>query len=141
MPFDPDKKPTLDADAADATVVVSRDDSALRATRADGTILFYAPVTTGSVHDPLPSGDYKVLGVSWRPAFHYNPDLFWDAKEGDEEGDDQARTEQPRRRRVDRAQPRALRAPRDAGARTRRPHRVARLRAADQLGRGASRRS
>jgi lipoprotein-anchoring transpeptidase ErfK/SrfK len=41
-------------------------------------------VTTGSVPDPLPSGDYKVLGVSWHPTFHYNPDLFWDAKEGDE---------------------------------------------------------
>lgn len=66
------------------TVVVSRHDSALRAMRGDGTILFYAPVTTGSVHDPLPTGDYKVLGLRWRPAFHYNPALFWDANEGDE---------------------------------------------------------
>ncbi len=82
--FNPDIKPTFDPAAADVTILVSRDDSALRATRADGTILFYAPVTTGSVHDPLPSGDYKVLGLRWRPAFHYNPDLFWDAKEGDE---------------------------------------------------------
>jgi lipoprotein-anchoring transpeptidase ErfK/SrfK len=24
-----------------------------------------------------------VTGVSWRPEFHYNPDLFWDAKAGD----------------------------------------------------------
>ncbi len=83
-PFNPDIKPTFDPAAADVTILVSRDDSALRATRADGTILFYAPVTTGSVHDPLPSGDYKVLGLRWRPDFHYNPDLFWDAKEGDE---------------------------------------------------------
>ena len=72
-PFNPDIKPTFDPAAADVTILVSRDDSALRATRADGTILFYAPVTTGSVHDPLPSGDYKVLGLSWLPAFHYNP--------------------------------------------------------------------
>jgi lipoprotein-anchoring transpeptidase ErfK/SrfK len=84
VPFDPDKKPTLDADAAGVTIVVSRDDSALRVTRPDGTILLFAPVTTGSVHDPLPVGDYKVLGVSWQPVFHYNPDLFWDAKATDE---------------------------------------------------------
>jgi len=83
-PFNPDTKPTFDPAAADVTILVSRDDSALRATRADGTILFYAPVTTGSLHDPLPSGDYKVLGLRWLPAFHYNPNLFWDAKEGDE---------------------------------------------------------
>jgi lipoprotein-anchoring transpeptidase ErfK/SrfK len=40
-------------------------------------------VTTGSEHDPLPPGDWKVTGVNWHPAFHYNPDLFWDAKPGD----------------------------------------------------------
>ena len=83
-PFDADSKPTFDPAAADVTILVSRRDSSLRATRADGTLLFYAPVTTGSVHDPLPSGDYKVLGQSWRPTFHYNPSLFWDAKDGDE---------------------------------------------------------
>jgi len=83
-PFNEDVKPTFDPDAAGVTIIVSRHDSSLRAARADGTILFYAPVTTGSVHDPLPTGDYKVLGVSWHPTFHYNPDLFWDAKEGDE---------------------------------------------------------
>ena len=83
-PFDADVKPTFDLAAADATIFVSRNDSALRVTRADGTLLFYAPVTTGSVHDPLPTGDYKVLGQRWLPTFHYNPSLFWDAKEGDE---------------------------------------------------------
>ena len=83
-PFNPDTKPTPDPAAANATIVVSRDDSSLRVKGADGTILFHAPVTTGSEHDPLPPGDYKVLGQSWLPTFHYNPDLFWDAKEGDE---------------------------------------------------------
>ena len=53
------------------------------ATRADGTVVLFAPVTTGSEHDPLPPGDFKVTGVSWRPEFHYNPDLFWDAKASD----------------------------------------------------------
>jgi lipoprotein-anchoring transpeptidase ErfK/SrfK len=39
----------------------------------------YAPVTTGSEHDPLPIGEWKVNGVQKNPTFAYNPDLFWDA--------------------------------------------------------------
>ena len=42
-------------------------------------MVFFAPVTTGSQHDPLPIGKWKVTGVQQMPAFHYNPDLFWDA--------------------------------------------------------------
>jgi lipoprotein-anchoring transpeptidase ErfK/SrfK len=83
-PFNPDTKPTSEAAAADLTIQVSKEESALRATRADGTLVFYAPVSSGSVHDPLPPGDFKVVGVGWRPVFHYNPDLFWDAKPADE---------------------------------------------------------
>jgi lipoprotein-anchoring transpeptidase ErfK/SrfK len=44
-----------------------------------GTVLFHAPVTTGSSHDPLPIGKWKVTGVQRNPVFHYNPALFWDA--------------------------------------------------------------
>jgi lipoprotein-anchoring transpeptidase ErfK/SrfK len=83
-PFNPETKPAADAAAGDVTIQVSKEESALRATRADGTLVFYAPVSSGSVHDPLPAGDFKVLGVGWRPVFHYNPDLFWDAKAADE---------------------------------------------------------
>jgi lipoprotein-anchoring transpeptidase ErfK/SrfK len=83
-PFDVDApKPAADPAAADATLKVSRDESAVRVTRLDGTLIFFAPVTTGSEHDPLPVGDWKVTGVNWHPAFHYNPDLFWDAKASD----------------------------------------------------------
>ena len=84
MPFEPEARRTIDPAAGDVTIQVSRDESALRATRGDGTIVFYAPVTTGSQHDPLPPGDYKVVGVDSHPVFHYNPDLFWDAKPKDE---------------------------------------------------------
>ena len=83
-PFDPDTKPVADSTSAGVTIQVDRDDSSLRASRADGTVVFFAPVTTGSEHDPLPTGDYKVTVVNWHPAFHYNPDLFWDAKATDE---------------------------------------------------------
>ena len=79
-PFDPEAKPVPDAEAADITIQVTRAESSLRATRGDGSVVFYAPVSSGSIHDPLPIGDWKVTGVSWHPAFHYNPDLFWDAK-------------------------------------------------------------
>jgi lipoprotein-anchoring transpeptidase ErfK/SrfK len=81
-PFDVSAKPASDP-ASNVTIQVARDDSSLKATRPDGAIVFYAPVTTGSEHDPLPTGDYKVTGVLWMPAFHYNPDLFWDAKATD----------------------------------------------------------
>jgi lipoprotein-anchoring transpeptidase ErfK/SrfK len=82
-PFDPAAKPAPASDTGDVAIQVSRAESALRATRADGSLLFFAPVTTGSVHDPLPIGDWTVIGVDWHPVFHYNPKLFWDAKPRD----------------------------------------------------------
>ncbi len=82
-PFDPDARPAHDTASGDITIQVSRAESALRATRADGTLVFFAPVSSGSIHDPLPPGDWKVTGVGWHPVFHYNPDLFWDANPKD----------------------------------------------------------
>jgi lipoprotein-anchoring transpeptidase ErfK/SrfK len=46
--------------------------------------VFFAPVSSGSIHDPLPPGHWTIAGVGWHPVFHYNPDLFWDAKPKDE---------------------------------------------------------
>ena len=62
-----------------AKVVVSKKKSSLTVYDARGRILFYAPVTSGSEHDPLPLGRWRVTGVQRNPAFNYNPDLFWDA--------------------------------------------------------------
>ncbi len=61
------------------TVTVTESTSALTVTDAGGNIIMYAPVTTGSEHDPLPIGEWKVNGVGLNPTFRYNPDLFWDA--------------------------------------------------------------
>jgi lipoprotein-anchoring transpeptidase ErfK/SrfK len=83
-PFDPDAKPVRDPMVDDVAIVVSREESALRATRSDGSLVFFAPVSSGSIHDPLPPGDWKVVGSSWHPVFHYNPTLFWDAQPKDE---------------------------------------------------------
>jgi len=79
QPFDPNTKPAPDPNAGDVSIQVSRDESALRAIRADGTLIFFAPVSSGSEHDPLPLGQWKVTSVNWHPKFHYNPNLFWDA--------------------------------------------------------------
>ena len=65
------------------TVFVTKDSSALTVEDAGGHVLFHAPVTSGSEHDPLPIGTWKVNGVQRNPRFHYNPDLFWDATPGD----------------------------------------------------------
>jgi lipoprotein-anchoring transpeptidase ErfK/SrfK len=64
----------------DVTVTVAKRSSALTLTDAAGRVVFYAPVTTGSEHDPLPIGEWKVTGVQFNPTFRYNPDLFWDAE-------------------------------------------------------------
>jgi lipoprotein-anchoring transpeptidase ErfK/SrfK len=69
---------------ADVTVTVTKSTSSLVITDASGQVVFYAPVTTGSGHDPLPIGEWKVNGVQRNPSFHYNPALFWDAEAKDE---------------------------------------------------------
>ena len=71
------------APASDITVVVTKSTSALTIEDPSGRILFHAPVTSGSTHDPLPLGTWKVNGVQRNPKFHYNPELFWDATPGD----------------------------------------------------------
>jgi lipoprotein-anchoring transpeptidase ErfK/SrfK len=65
------------------TVGVTKSTSALTIEDSSGRILFHAPVTSGSTHDPLPIGTWKVTGVQRNPKFHYNPELFWDATPGD----------------------------------------------------------
>jgi lipoprotein-anchoring transpeptidase ErfK/SrfK len=70
--------PEKDKAPEDTQVTVSKNESTLTVRRGD-EVLFFAPVTSGSKHDPLPLGDWKVTGVFVNPTFNYNPDLFWDA--------------------------------------------------------------
>ncbi len=67
--------------APSVEVTVSGATKSLVVRDAGGKVVMHAPVTVGSRRDPLPVGDWKVLGVSWNPVFNYNPDLFWDADE------------------------------------------------------------
>lgn len=62
-------------------VEVSKSGGMLRAYDVSGKLLAQFPVTTGSEHDPLPIGDWKILGVSKNPDFHFNPKLFWDVSD------------------------------------------------------------
>jgi lipoprotein-anchoring transpeptidase ErfK/SrfK len=61
------------------TIAVSKSTNSLTVEDASGRVLFHAPVTSGSQHDPLPIGNWKVTGIHTMPVFNYNPDLFWDA--------------------------------------------------------------
>lgn len=60
-------------------IVLSGATRSLTVRDPSGRTLMYAPITSGSEHDPLPDGEWKVVGISWNPVFNYNPDLFWDA--------------------------------------------------------------
>ena len=87
--FKPEWKATLtqlsvssDQPAA-AKIVVDKSDKVLRVYDAQDKLVAQFPATMGSEHDPLPIGDWKIRGTSYLPSFHYNPDLFWDAKPGD----------------------------------------------------------
>ena len=61
------------------SITVSKRTSALTLTDASGAVIYHAPVTTGSEHDPLPIGEWTVTAIVRNPTFNYNPDLFWDA--------------------------------------------------------------
>ncbi len=62
-----------------AKVVVSQTRGCVEAIDSAGRVIAHYPASTGSRHDPLPLGRWKIRGVARDPVFHYNPDLFWDA--------------------------------------------------------------
>ncbi len=66
-----------------AKIVVSKSKHWLEALNAAGHVIAEYPVTSGSQHDPLPLGNWKVTHITPNPAFYYNPDLFWNAPESD----------------------------------------------------------
>lgn len=65
-----------------ARVVVSKSRGTLKAFDGTGKLIAVYTATMGSRHDPLPLGEWKILGIDRNPVFHYNPDLFWDADSG-----------------------------------------------------------
>ena len=65
-------------------VVVDKSDKVLRVFDAENKLVAQFSASMGSQHDPLPIGTWKINVVDTNPKFHFNPDLFWDAKAGDE---------------------------------------------------------
>ena len=65
-------------------IVVDKSAGTLLAYDAAGKLVAAFTATMGSKNDPLPLGNWKILGKAYNPPFHYNPDLFWDAKASDE---------------------------------------------------------
>ncbi|MES2001869.1 MAG: L,D-transpeptidase family protein [Pseudomonadota bacterium] len=59
-------------------IMVSKREGLLKVLDSDERLVAQFPVTTGSAHDPLPLGDWKVPVFSFLPPFNYQPDLFWD---------------------------------------------------------------
>ncbi|RYD97133.1 MAG: murein L,D-transpeptidase [Sphingomonadales bacterium] len=64
-------------------VVVDKSESVLKVYQGEQLVAQFN-ATMGSEKDPLPIGTWKINGADYNPKFHYNPDLFWDAKPGDE---------------------------------------------------------
>ena len=65
-------------------IVVDKSDGVLRVMDANDRLIAQFSATMGSEHDPLPLGMWKIYGADYNPKFKYNPDLFWDAKKGDD---------------------------------------------------------
>jgi len=74
-------KPSEPGHAGAVKIVVSKKASVLMIYDREGRIIFYAPVTSGSDHDPLPFGNWVITDVVRNPTYNYNPDLFWDANQ------------------------------------------------------------
>jgi lipoprotein-anchoring transpeptidase ErfK/SrfK len=66
-----------------ARIVVSGSRRVLMLQDGAGTTIAQYPASTGSEHDPLPIGTWKIDAVSQNPVYNYNPKLFWDASPGE----------------------------------------------------------
>jgi len=72
-------------DKSEGTLKVYQGEFPSGSAKPSGKLLAQFPVTTGSKHDPLPLGNWKVTTYSFLPPFHYQPDLFWDVSDEKEE--------------------------------------------------------
>ncbi len=77
----PNVRSPLQAKAA--RIVVSKNASTVAVFDGFGKLIAQYPCTSGSEHDPLPLGEWKVTGIHRNPVFYYNPDLFWNSKPED----------------------------------------------------------
>lgn len=77
----------LNVDANEPTgdhIVIDKSEGLLKVLDGERLVAQF-PVTTGSEHDPLPLGTWKVTTYAYEPPFHYQPDLFWDVDDSKDE--------------------------------------------------------
>ena len=66
-------------------ILVDESEGVLKVFDGDDRLVATFPVTTGSENDPLPLGDWEVTSYAFLPPFSYQPDLFWDVPDSEEE--------------------------------------------------------
>jgi hypothetical protein len=66
-------------------IVIDKSEGQLKVLDESDLLVAQFPVTTGSQHDPLPLGNWKVPTFAFLPPFHYQPDLFWDVDDSKDE--------------------------------------------------------
>lgn len=66
-----------------AKLVVSKSKGTLKAYDAAGKLIGMYTATTGSRHDPLPLGRWKVVGLARNPDFAFDPNLLWDVPDSE----------------------------------------------------------
>lgn len=66
-------------------VVVDKSDKVVRVFAEDDRLIAQFPATLGSDKDPLPLGDWKINTIAYNPPFKYQPQLFWDVDDSEEE--------------------------------------------------------
>ena len=116
-------------------IVVDKSARTLTLFDTAGKAIAQFPASTGSEHDPLPVGDWKVDGHLEEPGLLLQPETVLGRRSGRKESQDPGRPQQSGRRRLDRPVEAALRHPRHPGAGLDRQDPVARLHSPDQLGR------
>jgi hypothetical protein len=66
-------------------LVISKRGFYLHAVDGQGNILYHFPSTLGSDYDPSPGGEYTVTLVKRLPDFHYQPELFHEVPDTEED--------------------------------------------------------
>ena len=66
-------------------VVVDKSDKVVRVLGPGDRLIAQFPATLGSDKDPLPLGNWKVNSIAYNPPFKYQPQLFWDVEDTEEE--------------------------------------------------------
>lgn len=59
-----------------ARVVVSKGEKTLKAYNAENKLVALFTVSSGSAENPLPLGDWDILGVSYNPTYTYDPEVL-----------------------------------------------------------------